>query len=74
MSNLLFPVKLVGLTTAIYASFFLLGCGYRPAYAGPEPAEKLSVVLGPTRIAQADALAAANTAITATVTKAGLLK
>ena len=70
----MFPVKLAGLTAAFCTSFFLLGCGYRPAYAGPEPAEKLSVVPGPTRIPQADALGAALGGARAELSRAGALR
>jgi hypothetical protein len=55
-------------------SFSLLGCGYRPAYAGREPAEQLSVEPGPTRIPQADAIAAALGGARAELSRAGALR
>ncbi len=70
----MFPVKLGDLTALAAVVFLGLACGYRPAYASPDPASKLSVVLAPTRIAQADALGAALGGARAELSRAGALR
>ncbi len=63
-----------GLDKLVAVALLLVGCGYGPVYSGADPAQRLSVVLAPTRVPNAAAVQATLAGARAELARAGSLR